>query len=130
MKITAIVVLSLIVLLAGIIFLLPSKKTTSQQQQTSKTEIISNEVSSGKAKLYDVRTPAEFAGGHAKLAENFDSVLITAGTYPQVSKDTKIYLYCHSGNRAGKAKSVLEKNGFTNVENLGGLSNSVVVGLF
>lgn len=130
MKNIVLLVLGLVVLFAGIIFLLPSKKTTSQQQQSSKSEIISNEVSSGKAKLYDVRTPAEFTSGHAKFAENFDSVLITAGTYPPVSKDTKIYLYCHSGNRAGKAKAVLEKNGFTNVESLGGLNNSVVVGLF
>ena len=39
-------------------------------------------------------------------------------------KDDEINLYCRSGNRAGKAKSALERAGYTNVENKGSLAEA------
>ena len=41
-----------------------------------------------------------------------------------VSKDQSIYLYCRSGNRSGKAAVMLEKIGFTNVINAGGIKEA------
>ena len=38
-----------------------------------------------------------------------------------ISKDQSIYLYCRSGNRSGKATAILEKMGFTNAKNIGGI---------
>ena len=38
-----------------------------------------------------------------------------------ISKDQSIYLYCRSGNRSGKATALLEKMGFTNAKNIGGI---------
>ena len=38
-----------------------------------------------------------------------------------ISKDQSIYLYCRSGNRSGKATAILEKMGFTNAKNVGGI---------
>jgi phage shock protein E len=34
-----------------------------------------------------------------------------------------VVLYCRSGHRAGVAKSILEKNGFSDVTNGGGLKD-------
>ena len=41
-----------------------------------------------------------------------------------ITKDQPIYLYCRSGNRSGKAAVMLEKIGFTNVINAGGLDEA------
>ena len=41
-----------------------------------------------------------------------------------VTKDQPIYLYCRSGNRSGKATVILEKIGFTNVLNAGGIKEA------
>ena len=41
-----------------------------------------------------------------------------------VKKEEKIYLYCRSGNRSQKATDILIKLGYTNVENLGSLSDA------
>ena len=41
-----------------------------------------------------------------------------------ISKDQPIYLYCRSGNRSGKAAVMLEKIGFTNVINAGGIDEA------
>ena len=38
-----------------------------------------------------------------------------------ISKEHSIYLYCRSGNRSGKAMAILEKMGFTNAKNVGGI---------
>ena len=41
-----------------------------------------------------------------------------------ISKDQTIYLYCRSGNRSGKAASILEKIGYTNAINAGGIKEA------
>ena len=41
-----------------------------------------------------------------------------------IAKDQPIYLYCRSGNRSGKAAVILEKIGFTNVINAGGIDEA------
>ena len=41
-----------------------------------------------------------------------------------ISKDQPIYLYCRSGNRSGKAIQILEKIGYTNAINAGGISEA------
>ena len=41
-----------------------------------------------------------------------------------ITKDQPIYLYCRSGNRSGKAAVILEKMGFINVINAGGMNEA------
>ena len=76
-----------------------------------------------EAFLIDVRTEKEWNLNHAKGAIHFELSKIQEGEMPALSKDAEIYLYCRSGNRSGIAKEVLKKAGFTNIENLGGLSD-------
>lgn len=74
------------------------------------------------AYLVDVRTPQEFAGGSVKGAINIplDKVKSQLTKF----KDQKhIIVFCRSGNRSSKAKSILAQNGFTNVTNGGTWDN-------
>ncbi len=73
--------------------------------------------------LVDVRTSAEFASGTVKGAVNIplDKIPNQLAKF----KDKKhIIVFCRSGNRSSQAKSILERNGFTNVTN-GGTWNNV-----
>lgn len=88
-----------------------------------RADTISAEVATGKTLLIDVREPDEYAEGHAKDARLIPVADVAAGKLNENDKDKKIYLYCHSGRRAGLAKTALEKQGYTNVESLGGLSD-------
>lgn len=73
----------------------------------------------------DVRTPEEFAEGHYPDAINFDVNLMIAGNIPDITKDAEIKIYCRSGGRAGTAQTLLEQAGFTNLENVGGLTDII-----
>lgn len=72
--------------------------------------------------IVDVRTPGEFASGHAN-----GSVNIPLDQLPQqLSKfknEKNIIVCCQSGGRSGQAKIVLEKNGIANVINGGSWNN-------
>lgn len=75
------------------------------------------------AYLVDVRTPTEFDGGNVKGSVNIplDRIEVSLNKF----KDKKnIIVFCRSGNRSSQAKSILERNGFTNVIN-GGTWQSV-----
>ncbi len=95
-----------------------------------KTEVenIMREVKDGVAVLLDVRSPEEYAEGHAVNALNFDVMKIVAGEFPTIEKSLHVYTYCKAGGRAEKAKQALESNGFANVKNIGGLSGWVGAG--
>lgn len=73
--------------------------------------------------LVDVRTPTEFDAGHVKGSVNIplDRVAISLDKF---KNKQNIIVFCRSGNRSSQAKSILEKNGFTNVTN-GGTWQSV-----
>ena len=98
---------------------------SSSQLQTKqpKAEIVQSELQDNTALLIDVREPDEFAVGHAENAKNIPLGDIEAGKLTEANKNVKMYVYCRSGKRAGIAKTALEKQGYTNVESLGGLSD-------
>lgn len=73
----------------------------------------------------DVRTPGEFEVDHLEGAHLIPYDGIETGILAlNVEKDTPIYLYCAVGGRAGIARESLEKRGYTNVVNAGGLENA------
>ncbi len=75
------------------------------------------------ALVVDVRTPGEYAGGHYDGAINIPVSRIGAEQAKLGAKDCKIIVYCHSGSRSHVAKRVLERAGFTNVEDGGSFSS-------
>lgn len=95
---------------------------------TDNQQSIVAQVESGQAALIDVRTDAEWDAGHAAPAMHFDLALLQAGEMPSLPKNAAVYVYCRTGVRAGEAKTILEENGYTNVTNLGGLSNWEALG--
>ena len=98
------------------------------QAKLSRADSISSEVTKRKALLVDVREPSEFASGHAVDAQNIPLGNVQAGGFNENDKSKPIYVYCRSGQRAGVAKIALEKQGYTNVENLGGLNDWLTMG--
>ena len=42
---------------------------------------------------------------------------------PTVAKNKPIYVYCHSGVRAGQATTLLKKAGYTNIIDLGAITH-------
>jgi rhodanese-related sulfurtransferase len=73
--------------------------------------------------LVDVRSPQEFDGGHVKGSVNIPLDRV-ANSLEKFKNKKNIIVFCRSGNRSSQAKSILEKNGFTNVTN-GGTWQSV-----
>ncbi len=72
--------------------------------------------------IVDVRTPREYRSGHIPGAVNIDHREINSQP-PEVDKDTLIVTYCRSGARASRALATLERLGFDNVINFGGVSS-------
>lgn len=75
-----------------------------------------------KALLVDVRTPQEYADGHVEGSVNIPLNTIES-QLPKFKNHDSIVVFCRSGNRSSQAKSLLEKNGFTNVVNGGTWKN-------
>ena len=77
------------------------------------------------AVLVDVRSKSEYNSGHidgAKLLP-VESINVSNAKEVIVSKDTVVIVYCRSGARSASAAKVLEGLGYTNVYNLGAMSN-------
>ena len=73
--------------------------------------------------VIDVRTPDEWSSGHLENAMNVEWQDILNIT-KSVTKDEKIYLYCRSGNRSGRATQILIDAGYSNVTNAGSLKQA------
>ncbi len=127
-------ILIIIATVAGVGFatwlLIPDTASTRVATDTSTSEQARNPAQdaviaakNGTAYIYDVRTPAEFNQQHVDGAINFNVEDMQAGSLPSVPKNSQLYVYCRSGNRSNQAKEILKENGFTNVTDLGGLSD-------
>jgi rhodanese-related sulfurtransferase len=131
MKIIISVLAALGVLIGGF-FLLSQPSTESSPQVTAAQseltiEQVNTDLEDG-ALLLDVRTPEEFAAGYIERAELFPLQDLQQGNYPTVPKDTKIYVYCRSGNRSVEARNILLAAGFTDVIDLGGVPDVQAIG--
>lgn len=75
--------------------------------------------------LIDVRTDEEFQAGHADTAIHipYEEIADRINAL-QLAPDQPIYLYCHSGRRAGIALDTLSDLGYTRLTNLGSLENA------
>jgi phage shock protein E len=71
------------------------------------------------ALLLDVRTAEEFAEGHLPGALNVPVNELEARLAELEPKSRPIVVYCRSGLRSARARSVLLANGWARVENLG-----------
>lgn len=74
------------------------------------------------AVIIDVRTTAEYSGGHLKNSINVP-LQVLPSQLAKLKKDKPIITCCASGMRSGSAKSILKANGFEEVHNGGSWQN-------
>lgn len=115
----------IVAMFGGLIWFSQSSAKDAAPSTTFAT--VTQDVKNG-AKLYDVRTADEYKAGHFAEATNWSLQDIQAGKLPDVAKDTKIYVYCRSGNRSGQATTILKDAGYINITDLRGLQDVQAMG--
>ena len=85
---------------------------------SSSPKVDLGEVIANKAIILDVRTKAEYAGGHLKGSVNIPLQSLESGL-SKLKKDKVVVTCCASGARSSMAKSILQRNGFAEVHNGG-----------
>ena len=87
--------------------------------------LFSSLLSSNEVIVIDVRSFEEVKTGIIQDAIHIEWTKIDKEiTKKDITKDQPIYLYCRSGNRSEKAAVILEKIGYTNVINAGGIKEA------
>ncbi|MBS1764090.1 MAG: rhodanese-like domain-containing protein [Bacteroidetes bacterium] len=71
------------------------------------------------AQLIDVRTKAEFQGGHIKGSINIPLQNLS-DNLSKIKKDKPVITCCASGMRSASAKGILQSKGYSQVYNGGG----------
>lgn len=75
--------------------------------------------------IIDVRTPAEFAGGHLDGAVNIDIQSPDfANRIEALDRNESYVVYCRSGARSGMAMQQMLDMGFADVSNAGGVEDA------
>ena len=75
--------------------------------------------------LLDVRTPQEYRSGHIPGSKNVPLQAIDQVVDVAENKDTALYVYCQSGARSRQASDLLQRMGYRNVNNIGGIGTYV-----
>lgn len=74
--------------------------------------------------LVDVRTPGEFSAGHAPGALSIPLSELARRVGELGPRDRPIAVYCRTGSRSAYAKRWLDRQGFTNVIDVGTVQNA------
>lgn len=72
--------------------------------------------------LLDVRTAEEYREGHIPDSKNIPLQRIENITGTAVNKNTPLFVYCYSGSRSNQAVAFLQRMGYSNVTNIGGIA--------
>jgi|SRR5579883_1036439 len=72
------------------------------------------------AVIIDVRTPDEYATGHLKGSRLIPLPEIDSRLSEFPDKSQKVFLYCRSGGRSGRAAAILRQLGCTNAYSMSG----------
>ena len=74
------------------------------------------------AVLLDVRTPREYREGHVPGSVNVPLDTLSDPEAVPAKKDAPLFVYCHSGTRSSRAVRILNRMGYTNTKNIGGIA--------
>lgn len=77
------------------------------------------EVAKAYSQFIDVRTPEEYAAGHAARAVNIPLDTLDQNM-DRIEKNEPVYFICESGNRSKKAAEKLKEAGYNNVISVAG----------
>lgn len=105
-------------------------KQNSGQPVLSARDIVAK-ADAGEITIIDVRDPTEVQmSGKAEGAINIPLAVLNFQTDPRhpdfhaaLDCDRPVALYCASGGRSAMAAQVMERNGFAEVHNIGGLAH-------
>jgi len=76
-------------------------------------------VSKAYSQFIDVRTPEEYAAGHAERARNIPLDTLAANL-DRIERNEPVYVICQTGRRSRQAAELLKQRGFNNVLNVTG----------
>ena len=78
--------------------------------------------STANSYLIDVRTHEEYAAGHIDKSINIPLGEISAVKEKIADKNAPLFVYCLSGARSSQAARILNRLGYTNVNDIGGIN--------
>ena len=85
-------------------------------------DIIENFENEENTFIVDVRELNEYEEGHLINSINIPlSIIGSINDVPEINKDSKIIVYCRSGNRSKSAQARLNSMGYTNVYDMSGI---------
>ena len=106
-------------------FLMSCAQTSTNPSLTLNAAAYKEAIAAKNIQVLDVRTAAEFNGGHIKhaLQANWlDQKEFTDRTQ-HLDKNLPVYVYCQAGARSASAQTALEAKGYKVVNLEGGMSN-------
>lgn len=74
------------------------------------------------AVLLDVREAQEYRQGHIPGSKNISVQELNRIAAVADDKNVPLYVYCYSGSRSRQAVGILQRMGYTNVKNIGGIA--------
>ena len=112
-------------LLFMVSFLMSCAQTSTNASLTLNAAAYKEAIAAKNIQVLDVRTAAEFNGGHIKhaLQANWlDQKEFTDRTQ-HLDKNLPVYVYCQAGARSASAQAALEAKGYKVINLEGGMSN-------
>jgi rhodanese-related sulfurtransferase len=106
-------------------FLMSCAQTSTNASLTLNATAFKEAIAAKNIQVLDVRTAAEFNGGHiqnALQANWLDQKEFTDRTQ-HLDKNLPVYVYCQAGARSASAQAALEAKGYKVINLEGGLSN-------
>jgi len=106
-------------------FLMSCAQTSTNASQSINATAFKEAIAAKNIQVLDVRTAAEFNGGHiqnALQANWMDQKEFTDRTQ-HLDKNLPVYVYCQAGARSASAQAALEAKGYKVVNLEGGMSN-------
>ena len=112
----------IIVLVLGVLLLFVNKiRAQGGNYQNINVDKFAELMKDKNTVILDVRTPEEIKAGKIKGAQEINVLSPTFSKKIKALDKSKTYLvYCRSGNRSGRACSIMEKEGFEDLYNLSG----------
>ena len=97
---------------------------TNEIRHVSMNDIVKIMEENKDCVIVDVRTPDEYKEGHIPNAINIPNETINETVYNKLKdKNQLILIYCRSGSRSRQAAYKMQKLGYTNLVDFGGIIN-------
>ena len=106
-------------------FIMSCAQTSTSASLSLNAAAYKEAITAKNIQVLDVRTAAEFNGGHIKhaLQANWLDQKEFADRTQHLDKNLPVYVYCQAGGRSASAQAALEAQGYKVINLEGGMSN-------